>query len=297
MSKIPVFKEPEFRPKFGVDLVLIDADILRYEIGAVELDHPFVKGGKIPAPTKFIETLVRERIDGILAATRAKSFKLFLTGKNNFRFDIATRAPYKGNREDTSKPFHWKTVSDFLINNYKVAICEGNEADDVMGEIQEYHVQLFRRGDKRALVTAIASRDKDLRTQEGWHYSWSCGENQPEKPLYYQPYIEAKRFFFKQMLTGDNTDNIVGCGVKKMVKWGGKMMLRRKGIGEKEAIKLLKDAKTLQEMYDIVKEQYDKVFENEDITTEEVMLENAKLLYIGQEADRQFSWDWIGVNP
>lgn len=296
MSKIPTFEEPQFKPKFGVDLVLIDADILRYEIGSVQLEHPFVKGAKIPAPTKFIHTLVRERIESIITQTRAKSFKLFLTGKNNFRFDIATRVPYKGNREDFEKPFHWKTVSDFLNDNYNVALCEGNEADDVMGEIQEYHVQLLRQGNKRALVTAIASRDKDLRTQEGWHYSWSCGENQPEKPLYYQPYIEAKRFFFKQMLTGDTTDNILGCGVKKEVMWGGKLMLRRKGVGSVAADKLLVDANTLQEMYEIVKNQYEKVFKDEDITIEAVMLENAKLLYIGQEKDKQFSWEWLGIS-
>lgn len=294
MSKIPVFEKSPIREKFGVDLVLIDADILRYEIGAVQLPHPYIKGGKIPAPVSFIEGLVQQRIDSILASTRAKSFLLFLTGAGNFRFDIAKQEPYKGNREDFEKPYHWKTVDKYLRTNFKIVDAIGNEADDLLAEIQESHIQRMRSGDKEALATAIASRDKDLRTQEGWHYSWSCGEGQPEKPLYYIPYIEGKRFFFEQMLKGDNTDNILGCGVRKEVMWGGKLMLRRKGVGEKAAQKLLANAKTLQEMYDIVKEQYEIYFDKDVVA--DVMLENARLLYIGQEKDNQFDWSWMGIN-
>lgn len=292
MSKIPVI-ESKLKKPFGVDLVLIDADILRYEIGSVCIDHPYIKGVKTPAPVSMIEGLVRDKIKEIISETHAKSFLLFLTGKGNFRFDIAKQAPYKGNREDLEKPYHWDTVDVFLRREYKPKICEGNEADDVMGEIQEAEVRKLRNGIPDAKVTAIASRDKDLRTQEGWHYSWMCGEHQPAKPLRYIPYLEAKRFFFQQMLTGDNTDNIIGCGIKRMMKWGGEMKLRRKGVGETAAIKLLKDCKTVQEMYEVVKEQYEKVFFEDIYNVEEVMLENAILLYIGQEKDKQFKWEWI----
>lgn len=285
MSKIPVVTCT--RPT--VDLALIDADVLRYELGAVQLDHPYIKGEKVPAPSSFVEGLVQDRIETILDRTGAKDFLLFLTGPGNFRFDIAKQQPYKGNREDFEKPFHWKTVDRYLRTVYPSKIREafGNEADDELGIVQ---LRSVLAGDKDN--TCIASRDKDLRTVEGWHYSWACGEDQPEKPLRYISQLEGYRFFFQQMLTGDNTDNIIGCGMKKEVMWGGKLMMRRKGVGKKAAEKLLDGLENAQQMYDVVREQYVTVFEAEADT---VMLEQARLLFIGQTEKKQFKWHWIEV--
>lgn len=129
---------------------------------------------------------------------------------------------------------------------------------------------------------------------EGWHYSWACGEDQPEKPLRYISQLEGYRFFFQQMLTGDNTDNIIGCGMKKEVMWGGRLMMRRKGVGKKAAEKLLAELENAQQMYEVVYDQYIEVFGEEDAST--VMLEQARLLFIGQTKDKQFKWSWIEVN-
>lgn len=285
MSKIPVCKTT--RPT--VDLALIDADVLRYELGAVQLDHPYIKGEKVPAPSSFVEGLVQDRIETILDRTGAKDFLLFLTGPGNFRFEIAKQQPYKGNREDFEKPHHWKTVDRYLRITYPSKIREafGNEADDELGITQ---LRSVLAGDKDN--TCIASRDKDLRTVEGWHYSWACGEDQPEKPLRYITQLEGYRFFFQQMLTGDNTDNIIGCGKKLEVMWGGRLMLRRKGVGKKAAEKILADLENQQQMYDAVRQQYVEVFEEEADT---VMLEQARLLFIGQTEKQQFKWHWIEV--
>lgn len=301
MSKIPVVKST--RPT--VDLVLIDADILRYEVGAVQLDHQFIAGAKVPAPSAFIEDLVRNRVEKIIENTGATHFLLFFTGKGNFRFDIAKQQPYKGNRGDSEKPYHWKTVDTYLRNAYPSHIFEalGNEADDELGILQLHSIykkeyKLLPTASERLkdlnvteLLTAIASRDKDLGTVEGWHYRWACGEFQPEVPLHYISKFDGYKFFFKQMLTGDDTDNICGCGEKREMMWGGSLCMRRKGVGEKGAWDLLNGLTSVQEMFNLVKTQYIDFFGEE--AADDKLLENAKLLFIGQRKEQQFKWSWI----
>ena len=75
---------------------------------------------------------------------------------------------------------------------------------------------------------------------------------------------EGIRFFYKQLLTGDRTDNIFGV----------------KGVGDKRADKILQDAKTESEMYDAVLEAYEK-----DATR---VLKNARLLWIRQQEDEMW---------
>lgn len=301
MSKIPVVKSN--RPT--VDLVLIDADILRYEIGAVQLDHQFIAGAKVPAPSSFIDDLVRNRIETIIERTGAKYFVLFFTEKGNFRFEIAKQQTYKGNRADSEKPYHWATVNTYLRNAYpsNVFQAHGNEADDELGILQLHSIyekpytllegaaECLKDLDITKLTTAIASRDKDLGTVEGWHYRWACGEFQPEVPLHYITQFDGYRFFFKQMLTGDDTDHICGCGEKREVMWGGELKMRRQGVGEKTAWQLLDGLTSVQEMFNLVKTQYIDFFGEE--AADDKLLENAKLLFIGQRKEQQFKWSWI----
>lgn len=261
--------------------VLIDCDILRYQIGSVKAAHPFIDKEFIPAPETEICKLVEDLIQHVVKVNKGDDYLCVLSGTGNFRMDIAKQEPYKGNRDpNTQRPFHYDTVGDYIIKNHKHIVIDGSEADDYLAIEQR----------KDPDNTLIATRDKDLWTCFGWHYRWACGENQPERLKHWITEFESKRFFFEQLLHGDNTDNILGCGVRKLVKWGGEMKLRRKGVGEGTAIKLLAPCNTVKEMYDVVKIEYEKVFGE---IHEEVMLENARLIFIGQTPDNLFNWDWL----
>lgn len=262
---------------------LIDADILRYQIGSVQIRHPYLEKEFIPAPVEEIHNLVDDLIDEILRDTESDEFVCGFTGNGNFRFNIAKQAPYKGNRSSVEKPYHYNTVGDYIMRKYPSIVVVGAEADDWMG--------IEQRADMEN--TVICSRDKDLKTVMGWHYRFACGERQPKQMPHWISEYEARRFFFQQMLTGDNTDNILGCGKREEVMWGGKLQLRRKGIGEKTAIKLLEDCETVKDMFNVVEEEYKKRFNEDNESYEDIMLENARLLYIGQYEDDLFSWDWI----
>lgn len=289
-------KIPNHRKQKGVDVALIDGDVIRYELGAVQLDHPYVKGAKIPAPANFIKNLVDAKLEEITDATGVDDFVVYFTGGGNFRFDIATVQPYKGNRADFQKPYHWKTVDFILKDQCKCKTIEGSEADDALALRQFESLEDMKEGGIR---TVICSRDKDLRMTEGYHYSWACGKNQPEKPLYWVTKLEGHKFFFKQMLTGDGTDHILGCAVReKMVyKSGakkGQECIRRKGVGPAKADKLLAEGSTCQEWYNIVQLEYKNIYPD---NWEDIMIENARLLYIGQTFDNRFEWSWLGIEP
>lgn len=262
---------------------LIDSDIYRYQFGSVEMKHPFLEGEMIPASSDYIKQLVDGSIKEVLEATGADEYVCALSGHGNFRNEIATQQPYKGNRDpQQTRPFHYKTIEDYIIAHHPHVVVDGIEADDWLGIEQR----------KDPGNTCIASRDKDLKTVHGWHYRFACGKAQPAVPMHWMTEEESMHFFFYQMLIGDNTDNIPGCGKKELVMWGGKEQLRRKGIGSKGALKILDGLTTAQQMYDAIKPEYEKVYGE---SHEEVMLEMARLLYIGQEVDNLFTWDWLGI--
>jgi len=256
--------------------VLVDGDILRYQLGAV-----LSKGGTItiqgttidvPLPKSVVESRVTEFIDELLENTGCRDARIYLSEGRNFRFARATIQPYKGNRTGFVKPFHWKTVGDILYERYSPVVCEEFEADD----------HLSRDQDSDGGTTVIGSRDKDLRIRAGWHYSWSAGTRCPEKPLYWISEIEGKRWFYTQMLTGDSTDNIIGCGIKKPTGTG---KLRRNGVGPKKADMLLAGATDVTEMFNIVKQEYINLHGDDWAT---YMKENGTLLWM---SDKLIPWE------
>ena len=276
--------------------VLVDADMMRYSLGGVQMPHPFIKGEFVPASIEHIHYLCDVYINNSLEACGTDEYECVLSGVGNFRHEIAKQQPYKGNRSPgTTRPFHYDTVGNYLIERYNTVVVDGMEADDYIG--------IKVRSDPSKY--ASSSRDKDFKTFHGWHYSPACGNNQVEIPLHWIDEFSANHFFYYQLLIGDNTDNIPGCGIKDWRPWGiahvieycngakvkiPRMMLRRKGVGDKTALAILKDATTVRELHDLVQAEYQALFPD---NWEEVMLENARLLYVGQRPDNLFDWSWV----
>ena len=118
---------------------------------------------------------------------------LSISGPTNFRNDIATILPYKGNRDKSHKPEFYKEIKEYLIGKWGAILSEYEEPDDVLGRAQE--------GD----TTCIISTDKDMLMIPGWHYNWV------KRSFRYQSQLDADLFFWYQMITGDKAvDNIPG---------------------------------------------------------------------------------------
>lgn len=172
----------------------IDGDILLYEVGFASVDDP----------VEFACHSLRQRVQGVMDGCECKQAQLFLTGKTNFRNELSD--VYKANRSDSAKPVHLEALREYAINTLDAIVSENEEADDLLG------IYAVRDG------WGIATLDKDLDGVPGHHYVWKG----KREGLYYVSEVEADRFFYTQMLTGDSTDNIPGLykmvGVKALAK-------------------------------------------------------------------------------
>jgi hypothetical protein len=208
-------------------IALLDADIFVYRVGAVSNDDTVHHAQqKMDA---FIEGLLIELDDCF-------EWELYITGTNNFRKEKAVTAPYKGNRK-SEKPAHYEALRKHLQKKWKAELIDDKEADDMLAIRQIELTKDYKELDNSIIVTL----DKDLDQIEGWHYNFV------KKDKYLVEHEEALLNFYKQFLTGDRVDNIIGV----------------KGIGDVKATKLL-EGKTEKEMWDIVVEHLglDRAIEN-----------------------------------
>ena len=210
---------------------IIDGDILCYRVGFACNEE--TEKVAIRTMADMLEELIFIELSSNIHVG-------YLTGKDNYRHDIAKTQPYKGNRKDAPRPVHLHSLREYLITAWDFRVANGQEADDAIG----IHATLTRDN------SIIVSIDKDLDMIPGHHY------NPVKKDHYYVNDKVALKNFYRQILTGDKVDNIEGL----------------RGIGPKKADKILGDFDTDLAMYEAVLKAYDGDAER--------VLENGQLLWI-----------------
>jgi len=172
------------------DKVVIDGDQMMYACG-------FAAEGE---PLSHALHLVKKKVAEIQAASKAKSYELYIKGKGNFRDDIAPE--YKGTRS-ARKPSHFEEIKRYMIEVLGAELVDGIEADDKVS-ILLYQDFLESEGDPSISRVVCASPDKDLLNTPGWHYNPNKGG------LFWVSELQAIRHFCYQLLMGDSVDNIKG---------------------------------------------------------------------------------------
>lgn len=244
---------------------LIDADVLRYEVGSVGEKLNKETGELEIRSFDFVKEVFDERIRTITEGSGSEECVLFLTGDShtvriarrsgvldekfspNFREALAKGKVYKGTRKQ-DKPFHWINLTAYILSRSNIQVSSGCEADDEIG--------ISHRSDPSSSI--ICTRDKDLRMVPGWHYGWECGKQPEFGPVEYDSLgkIELVRgksgnkitgggfmFFGSQLLTGDVVDNIGGL----------------RGVGPVKAYDLLSNCTSEREVFNSVKRHYEEV--------------------------------------
>jgi hypothetical protein len=179
-------------------------------------------------------------------------WQIYLTGKTNFRNAIAKTAVYKGNR-NRPKPPHLPAVRKHFVKHWGAVIAEGEEADDAIA-IEATRLQ------GRSVIISI---DKDFMQVPGHYYNFVKRQHH---------IIDEQQGifnFYKQILTGDAADNIIGI----------------KGIGDVKATKCLQMCTTTDEMYQACVDAYDA----EGFDGEARVLENGQLLWLRREKGQIWS--------
>ena len=241
--------------------------------------------------TKNIEPIenvlhsVKHMLMSILDRTEAEDYTIYLSGKGNFREVMAEEVPYKGNRwsekrRDQEKqngrwtdwlmateakhtvarrPYHEDQIVKYLCDVWGAVVVDGIEADDALGIAS---MKFAQRKEK----TCIVSIDKDLLMIPGLHFNFVKDEWSEVSEL------EGYRSFYRQVLTGDSTDNVPGI----------------KGIGDVGATKLLKGCSTVEDMRSIVLLTYMESYEYEGLQPKDILrkLNNRQnLLWIKRKED------------
>ena len=131
---------------------IIDGDILCYRVGFACNEEP--EKVAIRTMADMLEELIFIELSSNIHVG-------YLTGKDNYRHDIAKTQPYKGNRKDAPRPVHLHSLREYLITAWDFRVADGQEADDAIG----IHATLTRDN------SIIVSIDKDLDMIPGHHYN------------------------------------------------------------------------------------------------------------------------------
>ena len=214
--------------------VLIDGDPFAYQAAASCEEE------ESEAANEKLDELLEKSIEAVLWSPKEEQYQVFLTGKNNFRYEIAVTHGYKANRKDVVKPKHLASVRDYMIKYWDAIVSDGEEADDLIG------IWSTQRG-KDAIVISV---DKDMMQLPCDHYNPRNGVYKTVSDF------DGLKFFYTQILTGDSSDNIKGIY----------------GVGPKKAAKILEDCKTEQDMYQECVRAYGG--------DEDRVIENARLLWL-----------------
>ena len=216
-------------------MMLIDGDIIAYRI-AWACDEE--------TSASFAKSSCDTFVSHVLLAYEGHSemYRIYLTGKGNFRHDYAVTAPYKGNRKSRPSPRYLKDIRQHLIDSWDAVVVEGEEADDAIA------IDATTLGN----YAIMASIDKDFDQIPGYHYDFVNGRE------YYVDEVEGLKFFYRQIMTGDAIDNIIGVD----------------GLGKVGAMDLIHGCHNEMDMWDIVR----------DMLGDERALENARLCWLRREA-------------
>lgn len=231
---------PKKKKKQTAPKILIDGDIFAYRaaFSCEDLD--------IEDAIDKVDDLLQTSIYYCVLEYDVEDYQVFLTGKGNFRYDIAVTNEYKGNRKNTEKPQHLEDIRKHMINEWDAVVSKGEEADDLIA------IAATEIGPEAIVVTV----DKDMLQIPCRHYN-------PVKNTHTVVSVfDAMKFFYKQILTGDRADNILGLY----------------GVGPAKAEKMVADCKTEADFYEECLHQYNG--------EEARVIENARLLWLRRYPDQ-----------
>lgn len=268
------------------DEVLVDGDMVVFSIAAA------VEYGKEITDVNFddISNSIDSKLKYLAKRLGARKLRVFFSHDVNFRYAIDPS--YKMNRADSWRPHHLKAAKAHVMAHWEGECEHGLEADDL--------ITMNMKPDGSTIACTL---DKDIPQNQGWYYRWETQHHGEDFQWVDQAgilYMEQKQttkgikkeikgngslFFLYQLLIGDPTDGVLGCGqkVEKMVKSGakaGQMVMRREGYGPVEAYQLI-NGLTPGQAFQKVAAAYKIIFGEDEWETK--MLQQARLVHMVKE--------------
>lgn len=192
--------------------LMIDGDIVLFQVGRVTED--ITDFGDIVCESFDEEACVRlldQELDNIAKKTGYSKEEMVFAISSDSNFRKRFFPTYKGNRKNVRKPLGLKFLRQYALDNidkYQTIMVEELEADDVMG--------IYGTAPEEASGSEIAiySQDKDLKTIPCKQWDFKLNKFYTPTPM------EACKYLYSQVLTGDAVDGYKGCPKIGKVKAG-----------------------------------------------------------------------------
>lgn len=110
---------------------------------------------------QIAKTIIKDVVD----KTGAFEYSGYVSGKGNFRKDICTLLPYKGNRDNMIVPKYRDEVSEYLVKYHNAKVTNGIEPDDAVCTAMYSAIK-----NKEPLICAINEKDYYGCDGNWWHY-------------------------------------------------------------------------------------------------------------------------------
>lgn len=192
--------------------------------------------------------VVKQQIQRIAEDIEAEHSEVFVGGKDNFRLTLDLPVQYKSNRGELARPLLLDATKQYSLKKYPGGLIEGVEVDDHV--VIRSHELLASGFDP-----VVISLDKDCKGCVGIkYYNWT--DDSPEIieiPAFgYLEYDSVKKkmlgsglnFYCYQLLKGDSAD---------CYSPGD---LHKKRFGDVSVYNLLKDCKTVDELFKVTEQQF-----------------------------------------
>ena len=268
--------------------LLIDGDIVIYKPCCIFNDDDS------DLNKRLIQKHINSAIEKMMLDAECDKYIMFVTTKFNFRDDLVD--DYKANRNDKDRPINLAYAKRWSVDNLNTHYHKKLEADDLLG--------IYMTSMENVVLWSI---DKDLRQIPGKHL-----DDETRKVVVVteegqlvdrgkKAYFDGTIGLYYQLLIGDSTDYIVGCGKRVDAVWKsgerkGEHYLKRSGIGHKAAIKILATAAlykgnrtTLVAALDAVISEYKKLHGND---WQENLETQANLLFMVRKQQGEIIQRW-----
>lgn len=208
---IPQFPAKNFPATVPGRVVHIDADFLAYMVSYEK------EGTQILL--EDMQHNCRTAIESMRRMAGAESVYLHLTPSSSNkggRSELAILKEYQGSRKDKPKPAKLHIMRDWMGKAFPATLHQFCEADDGMSSSQ--YAAFANRSSN---LSIICSKDKDLNMVPGLHLDWDSGEISDSITPFGEIYLDeststkkikgyGQKFFWAQMLMGDQADTISG---------------------------------------------------------------------------------------
>ena len=140
-------------------MILIDGDIVAYRCAYKSRDDRAEYAAH--SAGSYLSDLIS---DLYILIEDEPEYRVFLTGKGNFRHEYAVTAGYKENRKDKEKPEHLAVIRQYLIDEWEAVVSDEEEADDLIAIAATQQPSI------------IVSIDKDFNQVPGKHFNPNTGK-------------------------------------------------------------------------------------------------------------------------